>query len=93
MPLPAIVRLVIPAGDGAKTLLGLPIAALRLPKTMVEDLSILGFDRVGELAAKPRAPLACALVPNLAAASIGPWDASVRLGPLPVYEQARPPAL
>ncbi len=29
--------LVVPAGDSAKALLDLPIAALRLPKTMVED--------------------------------------------------------
>jgi len=49
--------LVVPAGDSAKALLDLPIAALRLPKTMVEDLSVFGFARIGELAAKPRAPL------------------------------------
>jgi protein ImuB len=57
--------LVIPAGDSAKTLLDLPIAALRLPKTMVEDLSVLGFARIGELAAKPRAPLALRFGPQL----------------------------
>jgi protein ImuB len=48
-----------------KTLLDLPIAALRLPKTMVEDLSVLGFARIGELAAKPRAPLALRFGPEL----------------------------
>ncbi len=57
--------LVVPAGNSAKTLLDLPIAALRLPKTMVEDLSVLGFERIGELAAKPRAPLALRFGPEL----------------------------
>jgi protein ImuB len=57
--------LVVPAGDSTKTLLDLPIAALRLPKTMVEDLSVLGFARIGELAAKPRAPLTLRFGPAL----------------------------
>src|SRR5450631_1575510 len=56
---------VVPTGDNAKALLDLPIAALRLPKTMVEDLSILGFERIGELAAKPRAPLTLRFGPEL----------------------------
>jgi protein ImuB len=57
--------LVIPAGESAKTILGLPITALRLPKTMVEELHVLGFARIGELAAKPRAPLALRFGPEL----------------------------
>jgi protein ImuB len=57
--------LVVPAGDSAKVILALPIAALRLPKTMVEELSALGFARIGELAAKPRAPLALRFGPEL----------------------------
>ena len=57
--------LVVPAGDSAKALLDLPIAALRLPKTMVADLSVLGFARIGELAAKPRASLALRFGPEL----------------------------
>ena len=57
--------LVVPAGDSGKTLLNLPIAALRLPKTMVADLSVLGFTRIGELAAKPRAPLTLRFGPEL----------------------------
>jgi protein ImuB len=57
--------LVIPAGNSAKAILDLPIAALRLPKTMVEDLSVLGFARIGELAAKPRAPRALRFGPEL----------------------------
>jgi protein ImuB len=39
-------------------LVGLPVAALRLPVAMIEGLRRLGFDKVGELAATPRAPLA-----------------------------------
>ncbi len=57
--------LVVAPGDSAKTILDLPIAALRLPKTMVEDLSVLGFERIGELAAKPRAPLVLRFGPEL----------------------------
>jgi protein ImuB len=60
----ALPTLVVPAGDCAKTLLNLPIAALRLPQTMVADLSVLGFTCIGELAAKPRAPLALRFVPE-----------------------------
>ena len=57
--------IVVPAGESAKAILDLPIAALRLPKNMVEDLSVLGFERIGELAAKPRAPLALRFGPEL----------------------------
>jgi protein ImuB len=56
---------VVPAGDSAKAILDMPIASLRLPKTMVEDLHVLGFERIGELAAKPRAPLALRFGPEL----------------------------
>ena len=44
-------------GDHAP-LVGLPVAALRLPAATIDGLRRLGFDRVGELAATPRAPLA-----------------------------------
>ena len=45
--------------EGAdEALVVLPVAALRLPTAMVDGLRRLGFDRVGELAATPRAPLA-----------------------------------
>ncbi|HUZ90506.1 MAG TPA: DNA polymerase Y family protein [Methylocella sp.] len=57
--------LVIPLGESANSILDLPIAALRLPKPMVEDLSVLGFARIGELAEKPRAPLALRFGPEL----------------------------
>ena len=57
--------IVVPPEESAKAILDLPIAALRLPKNMVEDLSVLGFERIGELAAKPRAPLALRFGPEL----------------------------
>lgn len=57
--------LVVPPGESSTAILDLPIAALRLPKNMVEDLSVLGFERIGELAAKPRAPLALRFGPEL----------------------------
>ena len=43
----------------------LPIAALRLPADLVDGLRRLGFDRIGELAAQPRAPLALRFGPEL----------------------------
>ena len=51
-------QLIVPAGQTADALLGLPVAALRLQAPMIEDLRLLGIDTIGELAAKPRAPLA-----------------------------------
>jgi protein ImuB len=57
--------LVVPAGHSAKAILDLPIAALRLPETMVKDLSVLGFGLIGELAATPRAPLVLRFGPEL----------------------------
>jgi protein ImuB len=56
---------IMPAGESAKAVLGLPIAALRLPKIMVEELRVLGFEYIGELAATPRAPLALRFGPEL----------------------------
>jgi protein ImuB len=57
--------LVVLAGDSTKALFDLPIAALRLPKTIVEELSVLGFAHIGELVAKPRAPLTLRFGPEL----------------------------
>jgi len=57
--------IVIAPGESAKSILDLPIAALRLPKDMVESLRVLGFERIGELAGKPRAPLALRFGPEL----------------------------
>ena len=57
--------IVVPPGEGAKAVLRLPIAALRLPKDMVESLRVLGLDRIGEVAEMPRAPLALRFGPEL----------------------------
>ena len=46
------------SAGGNEALVRLPVAALRLPSETVDGLRRLGFDRVGELAATPRAPLA-----------------------------------
>ena len=56
---------VLPAGQGVQPLMRLPIAALRLPADMVAGLRKLGFDRVGDLSDKPRAPLALRFGPQL----------------------------
>jgi protein ImuB len=57
--------IVIAPGETATTILDLPIAALRLPAEMVESLHVLGFERIGELAAKTRAPLTLRFGPKL----------------------------
>ena len=57
--------LVVQPGESAKAVLDLPIAALRLPEDMVESLRALGFERIGELADKPRAPLTLRFGPEL----------------------------
>ena len=57
--------IVIAPGETATAILDLPIAALRLPGEMVESLRVLGFERIGELAAKPRAPLTLRFGPEL----------------------------
>lgn len=46
-----------PAGGEAAALAPLPLAALRLEQTHIDSLRRLGVERVGELAAMPRAPL------------------------------------
>jgi protein ImuB len=45
-------------GELADALALLPVSALRLPIEMVAALKQLGFERIGELASTPRAPLA-----------------------------------
>jgi protein ImuB len=57
--------LVLPPGESATAVLDLPIAALRLPLDMVASLRALGFERIAELAAQPRAPLALRFGPLL----------------------------
>lgn len=50
---------------GGPAIRGLPVRALRLPADIVETLSRLGIDTVGELESKPRAPLALRFGPEL----------------------------
>jgi protein ImuB len=56
---------IVPKGASAAAVLNLPITALRLPLEMLESLRVLGFDRIGELAEKPRAALALRFGPEL----------------------------
>jgi len=57
--------IVVSPGESAKAILDLPIVALRLPKDMVDALRVLGFERIGELVAKARAPLTLRFGPEL----------------------------
>ena len=57
--------LVIDSDATPGALSALPIAALRLPAELVASLRRLGFERIGELAAQPRAPLALRFGPEL----------------------------
>jgi protein ImuB len=52
-------------GNAAIDIGPLPIAALRLAPELVDSLHVLGFDRVGDLLAQPRAPLALRFGPEL----------------------------
>jgi protein ImuB len=56
---------ILAPGTSAAAALTLPIAALRLDDGIVDALRALGFDRVGDLASKPRAPLALRFGPQL----------------------------
>jgi protein ImuB len=56
---------VVPPGESAALLRHLPLAALRLPADRVTALRKLGFERVSDLADKPRAPLALRFGPEL----------------------------
>ena len=51
-------RSIVPPGQSMKAVADLPVAALRLPHQVVEGLNRLGIDRIGQLAAMPRAPMA-----------------------------------
>jgi protein ImuB len=57
--------IVVPPGESVTAVLDLPVEALRLPRETVADLRVLGFDRIGELAGKPRAPLTLRFGPAL----------------------------
>ncbi|MGN6422547.1 MAG: Y-family DNA polymerase [Asticcacaulis sp.] len=58
-------RLIVPAGQTADAILPLPAAALRLPPPLIDTLKSLGFDRISDLASKPRAPLTLRFGPEL----------------------------
>jgi protein ImuB len=57
--------LVVPARESPDRIKPLPIAALRLSADMVDDLRKLGFDRISDLLATPRAPLTLRFGPVL----------------------------
>jgi protein ImuB len=57
--------IVVPPGKSATAVLDLPVAALRLPPGTVASLRVLGFERIAELATKPRAPLTLRFGPEL----------------------------
>lgn len=57
--------LVTAAGHGSTVLAGLPLAALRLSADMIAALHVLGFERIGDLLAQPRAPLTLRFGPQL----------------------------
>ena len=56
----------VEAGAGEAVVASLPLAALRLPAEIVAGLRTLGFDTVGDLLARPRAPLVLRFGPELA---------------------------
>lgn len=57
--------IIIPPGKTGGAITRLPVAALRLDRDLVEELLLLGIETVGELAAKPRAPLARRYGPSM----------------------------
>ncbi len=57
---------IAPPEHGAAVLGPLPLAALRLPPGMAADLRVLGFERVRDLLAQPRAPLTLRFGPEFA---------------------------
>ena len=86
---------VAPPGHGASVLAPLPIAALRLPAAMSSDLRVLGFDRIGDLPAQPRAPLALRFGPELGRRldqALGAAGRADRAGP-PARPDRGPPRL
>ena len=57
--------LVVADGAIGAAIADLPIASLRLPPALVTGLERMGFDRIGELEAQPRAPLALRFGPEV----------------------------
>ena len=48
---------IVPPGRSIEAVASLPVPALRLPQETVESLHRLGIERIGQLAAMPRAPM------------------------------------
>jgi protein ImuB len=57
--------MVVPPDESNVLLQRLPLGFLRLPRDMVEQLRRLGFERVGDIASQPRAPLTQRFGPQL----------------------------
>ncbi|MCM2440511.1 DNA polymerase Y family protein [Agrobacterium vitis] len=57
--------LITPPGESRLAMLDLPIRALRVARETVEGLRVMGFTRIGEVAAQPRAPLTLRFGPEL----------------------------
>lgn len=55
---------IAPPDHGASVIDALPIEALRLPPSLPAELRVLGFERIGDLLAQPRAPLALRFGPE-----------------------------
>lgn len=56
---------IAPLGHDTSMLTALPLEALRLPASMAAGLRVLGFERIGDLLAQPRAPLTRRFGPEL----------------------------
>jgi protein ImuB len=56
---------IVPQGGARGVLAPLPLAALRLESRIVADLKVLGFRRIGELAATARAPVTLRFGPEV----------------------------
>jgi protein ImuB len=56
---------IVPRGEIVRAVERLPLSLLRLPPKIVQDLRVLGFQSIGELANTPRAPLALRFGPEL----------------------------
>ncbi len=57
--------IIAPPGHGASVLTRLPLEALRLQASIGGDLRTLGFERIGDLLAQPRASLALRFGPEI----------------------------
>src|SRR3546814_16973764 len=77
--------LISPPGTAEASIAPLPIAALRMPSALVDNLRTLGFARLGDLLAQPRAPLTLRFGPALGTQS----DQALGLSPEP-FDPIRP---